>query len=53
MDLRQTGCEKGRWMELTHEHVQWWALALTMSNLGFYRQSVSIKIKVQVSKSPA
>jgi hypothetical protein len=25
VDLRETGCEDGRWMELTQDRVEWWA----------------------------
>jgi hypothetical protein len=30
MDLREIGCEDGRWMELAQDRVQWWALVLAM-----------------------
>jgi len=26
-------CEDGRWVELAHNHVQWWALVLAVLNL--------------------
>jgi hypothetical protein len=32
-DLREIGCEVGRWMELAQDRVQWWALVLAMLNL--------------------
>jgi hypothetical protein len=30
---REKGYENGRWMELAHDHVQWWALVLVVLNL--------------------
>jgi hypothetical protein len=33
MDLRVTGCEDRRWMKLTQDRVQWWALVLAVLNL--------------------
>jgi hypothetical protein len=30
MDLRETGCEDGRWMELTQDRVQWQALVMAV-----------------------
>jgi hypothetical protein len=30
MDLREIGCEDGRWMELAQDRVQWLALLLAM-----------------------
>jgi hypothetical protein len=33
MDLRELGCEDGRWMELAQDRVQWWALVLAVLNL--------------------
>jgi hypothetical protein len=33
MDLRETGCEDGRWMELAQDRVQWQALVLAVLNL--------------------
>jgi hypothetical protein len=33
MDLREIGCEDGRWMELAQDRVQWWALVLAVLNL--------------------
>jgi hypothetical protein len=38
MDLREIGCEDGRWMELAHVHVQWQALVLAVLNLGVLHQ---------------
>jgi hypothetical protein len=32
-DLRETGCEDGRWMELAQDPVQWWALVSAVLNL--------------------
>jgi len=32
-DLREIGCEDGRWMELAQDRVQWQALVLTVLNL--------------------
>jgi hypothetical protein len=32
MDLREMGCEDGRWMELAQDRVQWQALILMMLN---------------------
>ena len=32
MDLREIGCEDGRWMELAQDRVQWWALSLAVLN---------------------
>jgi hypothetical protein len=33
MDLREIGCEHGRWMELVENHVLWKALILVVLNL--------------------
>jgi hypothetical protein len=33
MDLREMGCEDGRWMELAQDRVQWRALLLAVLNL--------------------
>jgi len=33
MDLREIGCEDGRWMELAQDRVQWQALLLAVLNL--------------------
>jgi hypothetical protein len=33
MDLREIGCEDGRWMELAQDPVQWRALVLAVLNL--------------------
>ena len=33
MDLREMGCEDGRWMELAQGRVQWQALVLVVLNL--------------------
>jgi hypothetical protein len=33
MDLTETGCEDGRWMELAEDRVQWRALVLAVLNL--------------------
>jgi hypothetical protein len=33
MDLRETGCEDGRWIELAQDRVQWRALVLAVLNL--------------------
>ena len=33
MELREIGCEDGRWMELAQDCVQWWALVLAVLNL--------------------
>jgi hypothetical protein len=33
VDLRETGCEDGRWMELAQDRVEWWALVLAVLNL--------------------
>jgi hypothetical protein len=32
MDLRETGCEDGRWMELAQDRVQWLALVTAVLN---------------------
>jgi hypothetical protein len=32
-DLRETGCDDWKWIELAQEHVQWLALAITLLNL--------------------
>jgi hypothetical protein len=34
MDLREIGCEDGRWIELAQDRVQWRALVLAVLNLG-------------------
>jgi hypothetical protein len=33
MDLREMGCEDGRWMELAQDRVQWRAFVLAVLNL--------------------
>jgi hypothetical protein len=33
LDLREMGCEDGRWMELAQDHVQWRASVLAVLNL--------------------
>ena len=33
MDLREIGCEDGRWMELAQDRVQWPAFVLAVLNL--------------------
>jgi len=33
MDVREIGCEDGRWMELAQDRVQWRALVLAVLNL--------------------
>jgi hypothetical protein len=33
MDLREIGCENGRWMELAQDRVQWRALIVAVLNL--------------------
>jgi hypothetical protein len=33
MDLREIGCEDGRWMELAQDRVQWQALVLAVLKL--------------------
>ena len=30
MDLMEMGCEDGRWIELTQDHVQWQAFVLAV-----------------------
>jgi hypothetical protein len=32
LNLREMGCEDGRWMELAGDHVQWWVLVLAVFN---------------------
>jgi hypothetical protein len=32
MDLRETGCEDGSWMELAQDRVEWWVLILAVLN---------------------
>jgi hypothetical protein len=31
--LKKVGCDDGRWMEQTHDCVQWWAVVLMMLRL--------------------
>jgi hypothetical protein len=33
MDLSETGCEDGKWIELAKDRVEWWALVLAVLNL--------------------
>jgi hypothetical protein len=33
IDLREMGCDNGRWMELAQDRVQWLALVLAVLNL--------------------
>jgi hypothetical protein len=33
MDLREIGCEDGRWMELAQDRVQWRTVVLAVFNL--------------------
>jgi hypothetical protein len=40
-DLREMGCEDGRWMELAQDRIQSWALVLAVLNLGFCYHSLS------------
>jgi hypothetical protein len=42
MDVRDMGCENGRWMELAEDHVQWQALNLVMLDLIVLLQSVTV-----------
>jgi hypothetical protein len=35
MDLREIGCEEGRWMELALDCIQWRALVLAVLNFMF------------------
>lgn len=35
IDLRKPGCEKGRWMILAQERVEWQVLVLVVLNLRF------------------
>jgi hypothetical protein len=37
MDITETGCEDGQWMELTWYHAELSALALAVSNLNWFR----------------
>jgi hypothetical protein len=30
MDLREIGCEDGRWMELVQDRVEWWDFVLAV-----------------------
>jgi hypothetical protein len=41
LDLREMGCENGRWMELAQDRVQWQALVLAVLNLQVQLQGVS------------
>jgi hypothetical protein len=34
MDLREIGCEDGRWMELAQDRVQWWIFISMVLDLG-------------------
>jgi hypothetical protein len=34
VDLREIGCEDGRWMELSQDRVQWQTVVLAVLNLG-------------------
>jgi hypothetical protein len=33
MDLREIGCEDGKWIELAQHPVQWWAFVLAVMNI--------------------
>jgi hypothetical protein len=33
MDLREVGCEDGKWIELALDRVRWWALVLSVLDL--------------------
>jgi hypothetical protein len=33
MDLKEMGCEDGRWMELAQDRIQWRSLVLAVFNL--------------------
>jgi hypothetical protein len=37
MDLRNMGCEDGRWMELAQDRVQWQVLVFAVLSFGFCR----------------
>jgi hypothetical protein len=41
MDLRETGCEDEKWMELAQNRVQWQALVLAGLNLWVLPQLVN------------
>jgi hypothetical protein len=41
MDLRQMGCEGGRLIELGYDHIQTWALMLSMLKLHSYVRLLS------------
>jgi hypothetical protein len=53
MDLKETGCEAGRWIELAQDHVQWRALVLSVLQLevlipesyllGYWRSSLTVQ----------
>jgi len=39
MDIREIGCEDGRWMELAKDRVQWQAFVLAVLNLVLLTES--------------
>jgi hypothetical protein len=45
MELRETGCEDGRWIELAQDCVEWWAMVLAVFNL-----SVLLPVSLLISK---
>jgi hypothetical protein len=47
MDLREIGCEDGRWMELAQDRVQWRALVLAVLKLRVLLPAVDIPLNVQ------
>jgi hypothetical protein len=42
MDLMETGCEDGRWIELAQDRVQWQALVLAVLNIQFLLSQCSL-----------
>jgi hypothetical protein len=51
MDLREMGCEDGRWMELAQDRVRWRALVLALLNLSLPRLAVQVASSWRLSAS--
>jgi hypothetical protein len=39
VDLREIGCDDGKWMELAQDSVEWWTFLLMMMNCVMLSES--------------
>jgi hypothetical protein len=51
MDLRETGCEAVRWMQLAQDRVQWRALILAVWNLRVMLPESQLISKMDLRKT--